>query len=461
MKYIQLRDSIEIKNIIKENQLTNIIVETGYDNIFVKEENRFIVTPNFLFDEELVLKDCDTLHKIDMSNLDFSEITTMTEWFWGCTNLTEIVFPQIAQCENITSLYGCFGETNINVIDLSFMNFDENLDEITFTKTFYNSNAKKIILPKCKVEDLCDCFEKCYNLEEVIAPIIIDDFDEYTLLETFYGCKKLKLINVENAVFDKQEFMDELNNELNSNEFSKNCVILLPVKINLKSKTLLRADEISQMIKKNQLQDIIIETGDKNVFIPENCKFIVTKEFLSNEEDVFSNCTTLKRIDMSNFDFSTIKSMKAWFYACRNLQEIVFPEEADFEALTDLSYCFAYTNIDVIDLSFMWFGVDSQPLNLTSSFSSAKAKKITLPKCNVGYMENCFSWCFNLEEIIAPINLDVTINDDVLNGTFCLCPNLKMLNFLGGRSSTIEFIKQLTNPNHKNIIPPNCNIKLP
>ena len=461
MKKVHLQEFSDITNIIKEQQLTSVIIETGNENVFNPQENKFIITKDFLLDAELVFENCASLKKVDLENLDFSEITTMTEWFWGCTNLTEIVFPQMAQCKNVTSLYGCFGETNINVIDLSFMNFDENLDEITFTKTFYNSNAKKIILPKCKVEDLCDCFEKCYNLEEVIAPIIIDDFDEYTLLETFSGCKKLKLINVENAVFDKQEFMDELNNELNSNEFAKNCVILLPVKIKLKSKTLLRADEIRQMIKKNQLQDIIIETGDKNVFIPHNNKFIVTKEFLSNEEDVFSNCTTLKRIDMSNFDFTKIKSMKAWFYACRNLQKIVFPEESDFETLTDLSYCFAYTNIDIIDLSFMWFDVDSQPLSLTSSFSSARAKKITLPKCNVEYMENCFSWCFNLEEIIAPINLDLITNENVLNGTFCLCPNLKMLNFSDGRSSTIEFIKQLTNPDHKNIIPPNCSIKLP
>ena len=160
------------------------------------------------------------------------------------------------------------------------------------------------------------------------------------------------------------------------------------------------------------------------------------------------------------FAICTIKSMKAWFYACRNLQEIIFPEESDFETLTDLSYCFAYTNIDNVDLSFMWFDVNSQPLNLTSSFNSAKAKKITLPKCNVKYMEDCFSWGNNLEEIVAPINLDLAEND-VLKRTFAFCPNLKLVDFYGGNTSTIEFIEHLRNPNNENNIIPNCFIKLP
>ena len=459
MKYIQLRDSIEIKNIIKENQLTNIIVETGYDNIFVKEENRFIVTPDFLFDEELVFKDCDTLHKIDMSNLDFSEITTMTEWFWGCTNLTEIVFPQMAQCKNITSLYGCFGETNINVIDLSFMNFEENLDEITFTKTFYNSKAKKVVLPKCKVEDLCNCFEKCYNLEEVFAPIIIEEFDEYTLLETFLGCERLKLINTEDGAFDPNNFIEYLKYYLNSNDIPKNCVIILPKKI--ESHRITRADEIRQIIKKNQLKDIIVETGSENTFISTENKFIVTKEFLSNESDVFSNCPTLKKVDMSNFNFTLIQSMNFWFYDCKNLQEIIFPQEADCDSLRDLSYCFANTSIDIIDLSFMYFDLDSVPLNLHSTFTGATTKKITLPKCNVQNMKNCFYWCSNLKEIIAPVNLDFDNNKKVLERTFRLCPNLKLVNFFGGHTSTIEFIEQLRNPDNENNLSVDCFIKLP
>ena len=142
MKKVHLQEFSDITNIIKEQQLTSVIIETGNENVFNPQENKFIITKDFLLDAELVFENCASLKKVDLENLDFSEITTMTEWFWGCTNLTEIVFPQMAQCKNVTSLYGCFGETNINVIDLSFMNFDENLDEITFTKTFYNSNAK-------------------------------------------------------------------------------------------------------------------------------------------------------------------------------------------------------------------------------------------------------------------------------------------------------------------------------
>ena len=215
----------EIKKIVKEKALTNIIIETGNENVFIPEENKFIVTKEFLKDADYLFTNCVSLKKIDMSKLDFSEITTMSDWFFKCECLEEIIFPQTAQCSNLTSLFGCFGGTNIDVIDLSFMNFKGSYNKITFLNTFYNSNVKKVILPQCKTDALCECFSKCYNLEEVVMPIKIVDWDEYTLVETFRECKNLKLINIENGKFDKQEFIDELISDFNCNDFGENCVV--------------------------------------------------------------------------------------------------------------------------------------------------------------------------------------------------------------------------------------------
>lgn len=53
--------------------------------------------------------------------------------------------------------------------------------------------------------------------------------------------------------------------------------------------------DIKYIITNNQLTSIIIETGDENVFIPEENKFILKKNFLLASENLFLHCKTLKK----------------------------------------------------------------------------------------------------------------------------------------------------------------------
>ena len=129
-----------IKNIIKENKLEHIVIETGNENIYIPNENKFIVTKECLKNQTEVFNLCQTLKKINMSNFDFTEITTMRHWFRGCKNLQEIVFPTYANCKNLTDLTGCFSMSNIQTIDLSFM---KNLNMVVAIFAFESANTKK------------------------------------------------------------------------------------------------------------------------------------------------------------------------------------------------------------------------------------------------------------------------------------------------------------------------------
>lgn len=116
---------------------------------------------------------------------------------------------------------------------------------------------------------------------------------------------------------------------------------------------LTKIEDIKTHILCNNLTNIVVETGDGNFFIPNKNKFIVTKYFLHNVNKVFSCCDKLKKIDMRNFDFSSITSLNECFSLCDNLKEITFPTSSNCQKLQTLRYCFGLTKIPLIDLSFM------------------------------------------------------------------------------------------------------------
>ena len=163
------------------------------------------------------------------------------------------------------------------------------------------------------------------------------------------------------------------------------------------------AEFISKKIKKEKLTEVVIETGEKNKFIPEENKFIVTKEFLANTFGLFSFCKTLKRVDLSKLDFSEITSMVCWFEVCTSLEEIIFPKQANCKNLKDLSNSFSGVELTSLDLSFMEIPEETI-VEIHHMFTgSHKLKKVTMPKLTTEHLEQVFQHCSNLEHIIAPI----------------------------------------------------------
>ena len=62
-------------------------------------------------------------------------------------------------------------------------------------------------------------------------------------------------------------------------------------------------------VNNKELEHIVIATGEENRFIPEENKFIVTKDFLRNTTHLLTWCFSLKSIDFTDFDFSEITTM--------------------------------------------------------------------------------------------------------------------------------------------------------
>lgn len=227
MEKITLENPNQIGEIIRVNKLTNIALETGNENVYIPTKNQFVVTKDFLSNTFTLFGNCTMLEKINLKNFNFSEITTMYEWFAKCKSLTEIVFPTKSTLVKLEDLWACFSGTKLKIIDLSFMKFIKGWT-VSFHDAFHRSEVEKIILPNCYIDKMDGCFYKCRKLQEIIAPIKIDLTDEDFLLETFSNCHNLKLVNLSDGELSSQKFIAQINDKNNYNNLSEDCVIVFP-----------------------------------------------------------------------------------------------------------------------------------------------------------------------------------------------------------------------------------------
>ena len=103
---------------------------------------------------------------IDLSNFDFSEVTTMFWMFYGCSNLEKVNFGDIntSSVTNMRSLF--FGCSNLNSIDLSNLNTSK---VTTMHYMFYQCKKLKYLdlssFNTSLVIDIGNMFRGCSSLE--------------------------------------------------------------------------------------------------------------------------------------------------------------------------------------------------------------------------------------------------------------------------------------------------------
>ena len=141
---------------------------------------------------------------------------------------------------------------------------------------------------------------------------------------------------------------------------------------------------IEQAIRQDDLKHIIVETGDKNIYLPQESKFIVTKDLLVNATDVFGYLyyDSMKTIDFSKFDFSEITTMKHWFAHSYNLEKVIFPAQTNMPKLNSLEAAFfSCESLKEVDLS--WIVTDSI-VDFTNAFLYCdNLMKVTLPTITI------------------------------------------------------------------------------
>ena len=231
MKKTKFHDAKYITETIRKLELKTVVVETGNENIFIKEENKFIVTKYLLAHKTYLFAVCSTLQEIDLTQLDFSTITTMAFWFDATSNLKMIKFPETANCKMLQSLYRSFSYSAITSLDLSFMETENNLIDVQ--GLLMNSNECKIVLlPKITVNSFSYVFEDCSLLKKVIAPITFSKSISWANRNNlFYNCFKycnnLKLVDFSGGEISN-DFYKLIDLYSNLKNVPDTCFFVLP-----------------------------------------------------------------------------------------------------------------------------------------------------------------------------------------------------------------------------------------
>lgn len=213
---------------------------------------------------------------------------------------------------------------------------------------------------------------------------------------------------------------------------------------------------IVKVINRKQLTSIIVETGDETVFYPSENRFVIEKNRISRF--LFKDAKYVKKIDLTNFDFSEIRTMVGWFYKCSNLEEIALPKNVICKKLISLKGCFSESNIQEIDLSGWTF---QSPISMEYFTQNClNLEYVKLPEMQILNTDKAFEGCENLNKVILPIK---TVKDsktpeklffNCKNLQFVDLSNAKLSNFLTTKETILTF-DNLTN------VPNNCVIVLP
>ena len=187
-------------------------LDSGFNNITIQFNNKLTSCLDMFL--ELI-----NIIEIDLSNLDFSEVTDMSSMFNGCTNLEKITFGTI-NTANVNNMYRLFYNcTKLLSIDLS--NFDTssvtNMKE-TFTLCESITSLDVSTFNTSKTEDMYDMFAYLKNLNY----LNLSNFDTShvkNMQGMFYSSYSLKYLDLSNFDFSSTTIIESMFAETHSLEY--------------------------------------------------------------------------------------------------------------------------------------------------------------------------------------------------------------------------------------------------
>ena len=369
---------------------------------------------------------CNKISSIDLSGLTFINTKDLSNFFNGCYNLENIIFPQNEKAENIEQFDYMFNNcSKLSSIDLSNISL-KNAKKMKF---FLSDciNLKNINFPidgkANKVEEYTGMFYNCINLVSI-------DMSNFSFVNTkslsfmFFNC-----INLEQIILPK----DEIATNIEDLYFTFAVCFKLKY-IDLSSISLKKVKRLQYtFFSCLNLESIIFGDDDEEINNIEQISYC------------FANCYNLKEINLSKFNLEKINDLSYLFYSCYNLESLTLPyiKANNVEYFTYMFFnCSKLKNIDLTNISL------SNAINLDYMFeNSVNLLSINFIKNeeikNIQSMNRTFANCISL----TSINLsNFYINENInLNNLFENCYSLKELNIFNLNAkqsiSTNNFLK--------------------
>ena len=246
----------------------------------------------------------DELKTLDLSDLDTSQVTSMIEAFYQCSNLTSIDLTNVntSNVTNMSSMFSsCYGLTSLDV-----RNFDTS--KVTdmnymFYNCFYLTSLDLSNFDTSNVTDMSSMFSGCYGLTSLDVRKF-NTTNVTNMHSMFFGCHNLTSLDLSN--FDTSNVTD-----------------------------------MSSMF----YEGYHLTSLDLTNFDTSN---------VTSMEDMFNGCESLTSLDLTNFDTSKVTQMGHMFRGCESLTSLDLTN-FDTSKVTRLQYMFyddekltdLYINFDV------------------------------------------------------------------------------------------------------------------
>ena len=416
-----------------------------------------------------MFRNCD-LTGVDLSGLNTSSVTDMSEMFSGCEGLTEINLSGL-DTSSVTNMSGMFRDCDLTGADLSGL---DTSSVINMSELFYKCSGTEIDLSGLDTrhttnmsgmfkesvfisidfsgfnagnltKNMSEMFYNCNNLQSVDfsnAKFSVGNMDDM-----FSGCNNLQSVNFSNAYFSVRYF----NTEYQSGDMFSGCYNLRSVDFSnanfssvkcmnymFSSCYSLRSVDFSNANFSNveYMETMFYKCGNLESVEISNANFSSVKRFNEYQDQMmFEYCDSLKSVDFSNANFGSVKNMGGMFRGCYNLESVEI-SNANFSSVIDMSYlfsgCSSLTNIDLgsfvsdeeMNMEYMFSGCSSltnidlsnfivdKVTSMEAMFSGcSNLKYIDLSGFNAGNatsVERMFHECDQLEKIYVPYALRIS-----------------------------------------------------
>ena len=272
----------------------------------------------------LMFNDCPKLASLDLSGLDTSDVTNMSNMFSYCWSLSSLDLSPL-DTSNVTNMRGMFSEcSSLSSLDLS------PLDTSNVTDMSYMlSGCSKLTsldlssFDTSQVESMGGMFDGCSRLASLdLSPL--DTSNVTGMSRMFYGCSSLASLDV--SSFDTSGAVGM------KGMFSGCSKLAL---LDVSSFDTSRVTDMSDMFHGcSSLSSLDVSSFDtsnvwgmKGMF--NGCSELASLDLssfntwlVSNLSDMFSGCSSLKSLDLSSFDTSYVLRMNDMFSGCSSLTSL-------------------------------------------------------------------------------------------------------------------------------------------
>ena len=272
----------------------------------------------------LMFNDCPKLASLDLSGLDTSDVTNMSNMFSYCWSLTSLDLSPL-DTSNVTNMRGMFSEcSSLASLDLSPLD-TSNVTDMSYMLSGCSKLTSLDLSPldTSKVTNMSYMLYYCPSLTSLdLSPLDTSNVTDMSYMLS--GCSKL--ISLDLSSFDT-------SNVTGMSRMFYGCSSL--TSLDVSSFDTSRVTDMSDMFHGcSSLSSLDVSSFDtsnvwgmKGMF--NGCSELVSLDLssfntwlVSNLSDMFSGCSSLKSLDLSSFDTSYVLRMNDMFNGCSSLTSL-------------------------------------------------------------------------------------------------------------------------------------------